>query len=422
MDKNKKITIVNSLRQIAANVAPPGSRGMLQSRFFGNQKTSFELADQYLDAYENLIRILAEDGSWHDKYSEEYIGSKLIQIVCEATENNSLDIIPSLFDSLSAEYDNFNREHTCFLPLRGLTMPNDEYKIGKITLVKMTDNVVTNLSKHIEYVVLNGKSKPEDKEAFLKTQFMEVNSDFKNCLCSKYSMVGEFGRVRERAKEETLFVLDILTYFIPALYPKSHRIAVGLQGEVDRSIFKGVIISEGYSFSLFSHITGPLQDLVLSTDNLNKMISLGFETIKTILEKPLNTRTNFETTLLRSIHWFASSQRQIEKENELLNLLTSAETFLTPKDNSSISNSIAEGIAILLTSDLGERRSLKKTMKRFYGIRSSLSHGSAQSILDLDLFELRGIIGQLISIMISRSCEFNSQQSLLDWIEDQKLG
>ena len=61
-------------------------------------------------------------------------------------------------------------------------------------------------------------------------------------------------------------------------------------------------------------------------------------------------------------------------------------------------------------------------MKRFYGIRSSLSHGSAQSILDLDLFELRGIIGQLISIMISRSCEFNSQQSLLDWIEDQKLG
>jgi Apea-like HEPN len=422
VDTNKKITIVNSLRQIAANIAPPGSRGTRQSKFFGNQKTSFVLIDHYLEAYEKLIRILAEEEGWHDKYSEEYIGSKLIQLVREATENNSLDIIPSLFDTMSAEYYNFNREHTCFLPLRGLTIPNDEYKIGKITLIRMTDNVIIDLSGHIEYVVLNGKSKPEDKEAFLKIQLIEVKKDFKNCLCSKYSMVGESGRVRERAEEETHFVLDILTYFIPALYPKSNRTAVGLQGEVDRSIFKGVIISEGYSFNLFSHITGPLQDFDLSTNNLNKMISLGFETIKTILEKPLNSRTNFETTILRGIHWFASSQRQVEKENELLNLLTSAETFLTPKDNSPISNSIAEGIAILLTSDLSERRSLKKTMKRFYGIRSGLSHGSAQSILDLDLFKLRGIIGQLISIMIRRSCEFNSQQSLLDWIEDQKLG
>ena len=96
--------------------------------------------------------------------------------------------------------------------------------------------------------------------------------------------------------------------------------------------------------------------------------------------------------LLRSIHWFASSQTQFEKENKFLNLMTCLETLLTPSGmaliSPSLANQVAEGVARLLTTELEDRIALKKRVHALYGMRSGASHGGQKAIQETDVLDL----------------------------------
>jgi len=147
---------------------------------------------------------------------------------------------------------------------------------------------------------------------------------------------------------------------------------------------------------------------------------LGVFQVGKILQK--NQQTNdFERAILRSIHWHGASVAQTEIKNKFLNLLTSIESLLTPKDGEPIANAIAEGVAFVLGDDLEKRRHLKKQMKGLYGLRSSLSHGGQKEILDADLSHLQDIAGKLLVWAIKQVDNFKSHQELFDWIDEQKF-
>ena len=61
-------------------------------------------------------------------------------------------------------------------------------------------------------------------------------------------------------------------------------------------------------------------------------------------------------------------------------------------------------------------------VKRLYGKRSGVSHGGRKAILETDLTQLEAITQAMTVVMIRRKDEFSSQEDLLDWIEEQKLG
>ena len=62
---------------------------------------------------------------------------------------------------------------------------------------------------------------------------------------------------------------------------------------------------------------------------------------------------------MRTIYWYANSQRQFEIENQLLNLIISLETLLTPRDGNPIGTAIAEGLHLarfLAAHDIPRKR------------------------------------------------------------------
>ena len=87
----------------------------------------------------------------------------------------------------------------------------------------------------------------------------------------------------------------------------------------------------------------------------------------------------------------------------------------------SITNAIAEGVALVLGDDLETRRRLKKRMKELYSNRSGLSHGGSKEILESDLLHLQDIAGRLLVWAIKQVDNFKSHQELFDWIEAQKF-
>jgi len=57
------------------------------------------------------------------------------------------------------------------------------------------------------------------------------------------------------------------------------------------------------------------------------MERIGAFKLSDILAKPEKQLTDFEKTLLRTLHWFSSSLTQPEIENQLLNMITCLETI-----------------------------------------------------------------------------------------------
>jgi len=181
---------------------------------------------------------------------------------------------------------------------------------------------------------------------------------------------------------------------------------------------------DGQSYELPSSYKGPLQPFELSPENIQNIEQIGIFKVAEVLKLP-GKMTDFEKTLLRGIHWFATSQTQFEKENEFLNLMTCLETFLTPSGaaliSPSLANQVAEGAARLLTTELENRKALTKRIQSLYGMRSGVSHGGQKAILETDLADLRNIAKELIFQMIERKDKFLTHKALLKWLDERRL-
>lgn len=207
-----------------------------------------------------------------------------------------------------------------------------------------------------------------------------------NSVCAEFLVIAEPGRARERAEEETRRVLEILRYSIPSLYPDNCRINVSLMGEISRtSRWIPIISSDSKSFSESSRAVGPLVPFELGDSDIKQMEEIGAFKLSDILAKPEKQLTDFEKTLLRTLHWFSSSLTQDEIENQLLNMITCLETLLTPRDGTPIGTAIAENVAILIRTGYEDRITLKKKVQEIYRSRSAVSHGGRKKYSNLML-------------------------------------
>ena len=218
-------------------------------------------------------------------------------------------------------------------------------------------------------------------------------------------------------------ILDLFRFCIPALIPEGYVVQVGLQDDVRQSMrIVPIFSTDGTSYTWIKRRTGPTAPFVVSQASIAEMSRLGIFEMAKVLEKPEDSRTDFEETIIRGIHWFANAQTQVERENQLLSLVTCLETFLTPAGTEPIATAVAEGLAILVFDDLENRKRLKRRIKDVDGKRSRVSHGGRKAVLDADLNDLREIAWHLTAHMIQRKDEFRTKSELLDWIEDQRLG
>lgn len=149
-------------------------------------------------------------------------------------------------------------------------------------------------------------------------------------------------------------------------------------------------------------MVGALVPFELGDSAIRQMQEIGAFKLSEIFAKPEKQLTDFEKTLLRTVHWFSSSTTQHEIENQLLNLITCLETLLTPRDGNPIGTAIAEGVAIIIRTGAENRIILKKKVQKIYRLRSAVSHGGKKEIFESDVKELIEISKALIKTMIKR--------------------
>jgi len=407
------------INKIAKNISKDFGAEIFPMKMISAEGVSFALFGDIVELYNELVRDLLNKVGWGDKFSEKYIENKLNSLIAKTASEKSYDKTVERVKEIDDEYIEFTTKCSVFIPIFGLAV-SQPLIIGKVEFLQIDNTKLESILCSMKDVILLTSNTDEEKQQILEIQRNAISLKLLNSVCSHLQIVAEPNRVKELAEVETQRALDILMFSIPALYPPSHKISLGLWGEVGKDARISLIYSDT-NFKLDHQMVGPLHNLTIDSNNISRMEELGVFRFSQILNNKDLSLTDFEETVLRSLHWYANSLRQSENENAFINLITALESLLTPRDGSPIGTAIAEGCAFLLSKDLQARKRIKRRIKELYGFRSGVSHGEKKAILDIDLIELRAYLMVILKTMANRLTEWSSQKDLLNWIEDQKF-
>jgi hypothetical protein len=418
MHPQAKEAVIERLDFVAKNLVNPldGTKHQTYRKSAG----SFTMTEDAWGEFNKLLKKLLDGEKWAAKFSETYLSSKLNDILHNALGPDAPSIIARQFEELVGEFVCFAQERVVFIPLAGIKMHLEQLPIGRVVLRNLTGDQAERLTGRVRLIVMQTGHTEEQKESIFKQFDEKYVTKVRGRVCSEFTVVAESRRAKELAEEETRRALDLLRFSIPCLYG-DRRVMIGLQGEACEDGRSTVsITTDNTKLDVGGEVV--YHPFEITQQAVDAMRSIGVFEVASLLEKPTHQATEFERAILRAVHWVADAQAQVEKENSLLSLVTCLETFLTPRNRDPISAAIAEGVAILVGDGLEKRKRIKQRVREFYRLRSAFSHGGHGEILDADLGELREIAGELTVQMIRRRNEFRSVQSLLDWLEDQKLG
>ncbi len=461
MDNRNKDRIVHKLLEIAKDAEAFLSSDENQPYFPDSL-----LASYYDEEIDTIVQNLLEEDVYASKFSEEFLEKLLKEKVRNMIRSIRQRELPSVLLQTIAtettktvfdELDSYTTKQIIYLPVSGIILELEEEKleIGKITFLKMTQERIDEVIEHMTSAVMALQNTLEYKQGFIKAfteDLQQIFNDTENQVFAVYQVVAEPIRARERAVRECYQVFDVLRYAIPMLtniYPMDFSIPIqdfddalaetteyvqrdrrvkiepdrfisfGLRGEVGTNTTRHIVtLRDSPGFSHETDRKERFLPLKLHAQAIEVMNRIQVNEVSKILKKEENGRTNFETTILRSIHWFASAQTPMLPEYLLLSLMSSIEAFLNPRRREGVTTAVCEGVAAL-----GEEQGytyIWKRMKELYGKRSILTHGDQADIMERDISELRAIAFSLIHLMIQRRDTYVSQHALYTQVKRKR--
>ncbi len=416
---NKEI-VIKKIEAIASNINKPPEK-YKKSKFYIREGKQFNIYDEYIDMFEDVLRDVHNHKNWSNIVSEKYIHNELIKIILSIYEKKSN--VLNDFDALFSFIEDYSEQNIVYIPISGIVMEPEELSFGNKKLFKITEDNQEVYRKKIEAILLKTKHTDEEKNEFIDIIRNRISPFNVGSIYFRCSYVAEPTKAFENGIEEVNAILDIFRYAIAYLYQDDQRVYINISGiNPPGKTVVPIFNQEGTRFNIQAFNSGQLFPLELNEKNLKAFKDIGVFTLCDILTKPERKRAEFERKLLKGIHWFACAQSYIEIENRFLNLITCLETLLTPKDGNPIGTAIAEGVAILVANDLEARKKIKKRVKQLYSVRSAVLHGGKSKILESDINDALNITRSLIMVLIDRLDKFVKYNDLLNFIEAKKLG
>ena len=370
-----------------------------------------------VDKYKQLRKDLLEKEQWEEKFSEEFIDKALRNILFRIREEHTNKNAFLYLQELVQEVKTYSTEQIVYIPLAGIKLNVEALRIGNIKLFSMTDSQFNNIAKQVGGLISNQAGTAEQKQQLISIWLR----DLKGNICAEYRCIADSDRAEERAYAECQRVFDLIRFAIHIMGQDHYRATVGFLGEISRSnLTIPVISSDAQSFAINSSTKGPLAPFNIDSRTIERMEELGIFRVAELLKQKLK-EDSFEETLLRGIRWFSNAQVQVVRENQLLNLTTCLETFLTRRGMEQITNTVAEGVAFVLSTNLVERKRMKGRILDFYNLRSRISHEGRSAVLSSELEEFKSIVGNFLKTMIQKIDTFRTNKDLADWIETQKM-
>lgn len=422
MHPQKTDSILNKISEIADGLMeslPDGYQGSYRTIPECWEK-QFLIADS-LRAYENIQKDLLLAEKWHEKFSEISVDEVLRKAISN-TKKYGTEEAKRKFDEDCVRIESYSSEHAVYIPLGGIQIDKDvkqPISLGKVELIYVDDAILEDMREKAESITKTMNYTAETLEELIVEDREHLAESFLHKVCAIHHIVAEPKKALEVAEVETQKALNLLRYAMTDLYNRdSLDVKIDVSSQIPNSHQKTMILSSSYFGKQWRRSTQPYY---ISPQVMDFLEAIGVFDVSKIMKKHSTELNEFEETLLVGMYWFGNSQTHSDMKNEFLTLTTCLEVFFTPKNRKHISNSIAEGTAIWISSNLEERKGIKERIKSLYSKRSKVSHGVSSLILDQEIADLRILTRRVVTTMIKRRNELKKRVDIATWIKERKL-
>lgn len=423
MNDNNKIKYYSEyFKRLIEGVEKSSFHGIHKTKGFLEDGKYFTLTDDHAIVFEKMMKSLLNEQKWIHKFSEKYIENRLKQTIAKLLDNNTFDSIQNETKILLNELADFHDEYIVLVPIEGINLQIDKIDLGKIRLINGTNVLVDELLADINNIIISCKEPENIKNEMIESYKCMMLGTFSKRTCSVVKIIAEPEAAKEKAIEYTRSVIDILRFSLPQFTQSASQMNIGIYGDIIKTErFIPIVKTNKQGFTTKEEVVGPIYPYQINIETIEKMKKSNIYNLFALLDKEESERTDFQNTILRAIHWYASHVTQQEVENKLLNLVTSIEVLLTPRDNSPIGNALAEGVAIIIGDSFEKRKKIKLKIQELWRLRCSISHGGKKYVLEKEVQGLSLLAFFTIVTLISYLDKFKTQTELLNWIEEQKL-
>lgn len=422
-----------------------------KSKSFTRDGITIVLINETAREYNKITEDLLQFHSWSDKFSEKHLDVELQQLVTdvvrEAPERKAVESrVAYYFDKLVDRLDIYSVENIAIVPIAGFNESavsvDEKVTIGNVELVYMNDVQIRETIEVLNNIRSNAHRKVPEEEKNVDSINQRHVDRIKGRMCAEYRVIAEPGRAMERAYNEIRRAFDWLRYITFFLYSRdqSKKMAagLGLLGEAITRTPETAITRSSLSDSVTLSNTskGPLVRFDWNANNIEALRKSGFLNMAELLESV--EPTEFQQALLLGVHWFSDSLTQLEKENELLSLITCLESVIPGKDGfdkrgtkEGIKGTVAESVATIRATNLPPGQKNRERIRgeaendilKMYSKRNTITHGGRIEILEKDLEDFSSLVGRYVLLWLIehyQSGEFTDAKTLFKWLERNK--
>ena len=129
--------------------------------------------------------------------------------------------------------------------------------------------------------------------------------------------------------------------------------------------------------------------------------------------------------LTRSIEWLYESRLELNLSSAIVKTAIALETLLIFNENESLSRSLSERAAFIISNELNSRQKVSKIIKNFYVVRSGIVHGSKKK-KKKETPELLESVDRMVFLLLLTICSnqniWPATKNLNGWCENQRWG
>ncbi|MEJ7838930.1 MAG: hypothetical protein WKF81_08945 [Thermomicrobiales bacterium] len=370
-------------------------------------------------AYEFSVFIgeLAQKYPWNERFSEVYLRNRFIPALSAAQRGDNGSIEDCL-NQIILDVETYSTERRIVIPVSRMHLSLEEFSVGRVRFWTVSEQSPLLLRSKSDSVQ---GSNTVDSPEMIYGDLIKDN-DFIGKVVAETSVVAEHGRAIEIAEQEIRRALGIVNFANASVHLSTDQADsfAGIYENSSPTVKLSLVVSETDEVTDLQSepSTWPIEITSALLDHFDKF---GFSDLSLLLIQPAKSLTTLEDSLLLAVHWFASSQTQVELENRLLNLVTCLEALFGPRGGIAIKTSVAEATAIVVGSNLDERLDIKRFIVNAYDARSEISHGGKKAVSVALVSELRSICARVITTLVHWTTRLDTQVQLHSWLERQRL-
>lgn len=354
------------------------------------------------------------------------LGLRLSNSFIEKEFNKSLERIISDTDSLKIEIEDLlkklvslNFKSRVFLPITGLKSEMETFKLGPYQFIQnppgsLSPEILSFLDQ-LEPKEVTGK--PIDQKRFVEL----VSGNIPGKLTLVVDIDVEPDKAVEIANREGRTIINILKLYLNPRHLVRNLSNIYLGGQPLNHVDSLLVFDTlNTAVSSQSHLVGAIEEIVLNQKIIDGLKRLEIDKLMNIVST--RNKSDFNDKLLRSILWYIEGSFKERQTDQILSLVIALECVMKPRNTMGIKDSTVENVAVLIGSDLAERKKIIKELKELIDSRNGVAHGSGtMDISEAKMAKFNNLVKRMIFRLIDYIDKVKSMEEVHNDLTNRRL-